>query len=659
MMQSPKSTKKDWNVVFWAILLIGFAFRFILLNIKPPHFDEGINGWFVDQMIKLGYYRYDPTNYHGPLHFYILLFFKTLMGRNLWALRVSASAFGFASIYLLLKLEKYLGRPTAYLAAFFCAISPGMIFYSRYSIHETELLFFSLLALDGYFRHQLEADKKSLWLMGIGLAGMIVTKETFFVHAACFILAILSLRFYEKFFPSTDRVSRVNSNYLKSDLYRVIGANILIIYLFYSGFTLHNQGAIDFFKAFAPWFQTGTAGNGHGKPFEYWGKLFFQYEGAAFAGILSLVFLLPKANQRVRLIGIYGIGIFLAYSIVNYKTPWCIIELIWPFHIVFAYCLVRWASLQKTRKIYATLLVSVFAIPSIAKSVTLNFRDFVDEKEPYVYVQTFSPIMEVMGFLNDLVAHDPSKQYMPISIYMESSWPLPWLLGDFTSAGYPSPTNISPQADAPLILIDSKSRFLLETKLKNKYFTKKFRLRSAQDEVMAYFDQTVFKNYFEPKADTFLAAPAKPIKAGEGLRARYFANGFGVGEPVKTEVMPVLDFFWEDSNRPLPPPFSISFDGEINIPENGSTEFFLASDDGSELYIDDRLIIDNKGAHATKTVNQSADLKKGWHRILVKYNDFGGGMMLRLMWKHQNSNEELIPSSSLRVTKKQIRKNSS
>ncbi len=39
---------------------------------KPPHFDEGINGWFVDQMRKNGFYRYDPTNYHGPLHFYIL-----------------------------------------------------------------------------------------------------------------------------------------------------------------------------------------------------------------------------------------------------------------------------------------------------------------------------------------------------------------------------------------------------------------------------------------------------------------------------------------------------------------------------------------------------------------------------------------------------------
>jgi len=48
----------------------------------------GINGWFVDQMVKSGFYRYDPTNYHGPLHFYVLFLSQTLFGRNLWALRM-------------------------------------------------------------------------------------------------------------------------------------------------------------------------------------------------------------------------------------------------------------------------------------------------------------------------------------------------------------------------------------------------------------------------------------------------------------------------------------------------------------------------------------------------------------------------------------------
>src|ERR1051326_7731923 len=68
----------------WIIVALAAFLRFFLLGIKPPHFDEGINGWFVDQLVKTGFYRYDPTNYHGPLHFYVLMLSQTLFGRNLW-----------------------------------------------------------------------------------------------------------------------------------------------------------------------------------------------------------------------------------------------------------------------------------------------------------------------------------------------------------------------------------------------------------------------------------------------------------------------------------------------------------------------------------------------------------------------------------------------
>jgi hypothetical protein len=74
------------------IVALAALLRVLFLGVKPPHFDEGINGWFVDQMTKNGFYRYDPTNYHGPLHFYILFLSQTLFGRNVWALRHAGRA---------------------------------------------------------------------------------------------------------------------------------------------------------------------------------------------------------------------------------------------------------------------------------------------------------------------------------------------------------------------------------------------------------------------------------------------------------------------------------------------------------------------------------------------------------------------------------------
>ena len=113
----------DW--IPWAIVGLGAFLRLFMLGIKPPHFDEGINGWFVDQMVKNGFYRYDPTNYHGPLHFYILLVFQTLFGRNVWAIRLPVVLASIFSVHLTMKFEPFVGRNVSRLAALAMAVSPG------------------------------------------------------------------------------------------------------------------------------------------------------------------------------------------------------------------------------------------------------------------------------------------------------------------------------------------------------------------------------------------------------------------------------------------------------------------------------------------------------------------------------------------------------
>src|SRR5437867_11819802 len=100
----------------WLILGLAAFLRLLLLAIKPPHFDEGINGWFVDQVVKTGFYRYDPTNYHGPLHFYVLLLFERLFGRNVWALRFPIVLVGIGCVWLTLKFERRVGAKASRIA---------------------------------------------------------------------------------------------------------------------------------------------------------------------------------------------------------------------------------------------------------------------------------------------------------------------------------------------------------------------------------------------------------------------------------------------------------------------------------------------------------------------------------------------------------------
>ena len=128
------------------IVAVGAAFRLACLDLKPAHFDEGVNGWFVDGMTHHGYYHYDPSNFHGPLHFYALFVSQTLLGRNLWALRLPTALASIGCIVLVLAFRSYFSRRACLIAAFAMAVSPGMVFYGRDAIHETWLVFFLLLA---------------------------------------------------------------------------------------------------------------------------------------------------------------------------------------------------------------------------------------------------------------------------------------------------------------------------------------------------------------------------------------------------------------------------------------------------------------------------------------------------------------------------------
>src|ERR1700738_1597163 len=171
------------------ILLVAAAVHVAFLDIKPPHFDEGINGWFCDQMAKTGFYAYDSTNYHGPLHFYVLFVSLQLLGRNLWALRLPVVLASLLTMFWIFLFRPFLSRTVCYLAALGMAISPGFIFYDRYSIHESWLVLFLIVTFWGILGISTSRQPRYFWGFVLGLTGIILTKETFIIRVASFAAA--------------------------------------------------------------------------------------------------------------------------------------------------------------------------------------------------------------------------------------------------------------------------------------------------------------------------------------------------------------------------------------------------------------------------------------------------------------------------------------
>lgn len=67
--------------------------------------------------------------------------------------------------------------------------------------------------------------------------------------------------------------------------------------------------------------------------------------------------------------------------------------------------------------------------------------------------------------------------------------------------------------------------------------------------------------------------------------------------------------------------FALRFTGFLRVPSEGPYAFYTRSDDGSQLFVHDRLVVDNDDAHAVVEVNGLTRLRAGFHPIAITYFD--------------------------------------
>ena len=129
----------------------------------------------------------------------------------------------------------------------------------------------------------------------------------------------------------------------------------------------------------------------------------------------------------------------------------------------------------------------------------------------------------------------------------------------------------------------------------------------------------------------------------EGLEAAYYANDSFRGPPVSVQIDPVIY-----ANNVLPTAYSIDWHGKLYAPEDGTYKFGTLSDDGSYVYIDGQLVVDNGGVHGAIYREGAIDLSRGYHDIQVQYYESFGGKAMVLYWARPGKGREVIPSSFLR-----------
>ena len=134
--------------------------------------------------------------------------------------------------------------------------------------------------------------------------------------------------------------------------------------------------------------------------------------------------------------------------------------------------------------------------------------------------------------------------------------------------------------------------------------------------------------------------PGTAFSTGEGsdrtrgLRAEYFDNVELEGEPAFVKVDEKIDFDWgKQAPGDLPQDaFAIRWTGKVTPAKRGIYTFVSYCDDGSRLWINDKLVIDNWQGGRAKDVSGNIRLGAKPYDIRMEYFEHRGGAIAQLKW---------------------------
>ena len=480
--------------------IIALTLRLPNLDQRPMHNDEAVQAAKTGLLFDAHQYTYDPNEFHGPTLYYFTLPSLWFSGAKTYAestefnYRIVPAIFGAGLVLLLLLVRDGMSRTGVFCAAVLAAVSPAMVYFSRYYIQEIPLVFFSfaLIACGWRYLH----SRKFMWaiLTGASAGLMHATKETcvivFFAVALSAVICVIIERRRRGETPSTVKISVVHAAI-------ALATAAMISILFFSSFFSNARGPLDSILAFGHYFQRSGAPNIHDKPWSYYISMLLwnHTPGApiwtealivvlAAVGAIQAFFRLrnPDPNPHglfARFMTVYTLAMIVVYSVIAYKTPWCALGILHGL-IILAGIGAAWIVESLPHWSLKTIAFCVFAAGASHlawQAVQANGRYIVDGRNPYVYAHSSVDSVRLCKRIEELAAVHPDGSKMRVNVMVPNSeyWPMPWYLRKFERVGYWNAP--PPRLEAPVLVSSNDFERELSLELKPVYQKHQYSLR--------------------------------------------------------------------------------------------------------------------------------------------------------------------------------------
>ncbi|MFN8443185.1 MAG: PA14 domain-containing protein [Caldilineaceae bacterium] len=254
------------------------------------------------------------------------------------------------------------------------------------------------------------------------------------------------------------------------------------------------------------------------------------------------------------------------------------------------------------------------------QGLTTSFYSDSSRKQPALVVQRQAQV----GIL-------PSPLPAPYAVTWEGTIFMP-VHGTYTFAITTS-TPITLAIDNMVILTSSQRTQISETRMLSvaQPFVAGFHDIVLQSDIASYLP-TLPKLYWQSPLEETTEVPANALLPNRlppiGLIGSYYDNSNWDGAPfmVRRDLAIIAD---EAINRD----YSVIWTGQLNAPKAGHYQFGTTSDDGSLVYLDGKLLLDNGTAGGSHRLEVATELSAGLHDLEIRYFQSGGSRLLRFDWQ--------------------------
>jgi predicted membrane-bound mannosyltransferase len=257
--------------------------------------------------------------------------------------------------------------------------------------------------------------------------------------------------------------------------------------VFFSSFLKNPRGLLDAVLTYLAYLHRVDGASAHDHPWYFYlerlawfhhGRGPVWTEGAilvlAAIGFAAALRRVPPASFTghaglLRFLGFYTLLLAIAYGLIAYKTPWCLLSF-WLGAILLAgvgaAVIVGWQTRRWVQALAGAALVFITAHLSWQAWQT-SYVIPEERKNPYAYAQTSPDILELVDKVNALARAHPEGPATLIKVMAPAGdyWPLPWYFRNLTKVGWWDDLPSDP--GAPIMVVGARLEPRLDPKIED------------------------------------------------------------------------------------------------------------------------------------------------------------------------------------------------